>query len=95
VSARRVNLPLKCPRNSAFCRIDADLLPTEIQSGQAGDTNLGYETFLNGTLVSNIAIDTSQVAADTIDYVATDNNDLTSTSTRTVITEATASSSAQ
>jgi len=53
--------------------------------GQAGDTNLGYKTFLNGTLVSNIAIDTSQVATDTIDYVATDQNGLTATSTRIVI----------
>ncbi|MGD0023669.1 MAG: hypothetical protein ABSC37_03430 [Xanthobacteraceae bacterium] len=29
--------------------------------GQAGDTNLGYQTFLNGTLVS-ILLDTSQIA---------------------------------
>ena len=49
----------------------------------------------NGTLVSNIAIDTSQVATDTIDYVATGTDGLTATSTRTVIIEATASSSAQ
>jgi len=28
--------------------------------GQAGDTNLGYKTFLNGALVSNITLDTSQ-----------------------------------
>jgi hypothetical protein len=60
--------------------------------GQAADTNLGYETFLNGTLVSNIAIDTSQVATDTIDYVATDQTGLTATSTRTVIIEPAASS---
>jgi hypothetical protein len=53
--------------------------------GQAGDTNLGYETFLNGTLVSNIVLDTSQVATDTIDYVATDQTGLTATSTRTVL----------
>ena len=63
--------------------------------GQAGDTNIGTTTFLNGTLVSNIAIDTSQVATDTIDYVATGTDGLTATSTRTVIIEATASSSAQ
>jgi hypothetical protein len=55
--------------------------------GQAGDTNLGYTTFLNGALVSNIVIDTSRVATDTIDYVATDQNGLTATSTRTVIIE--------
>jgi hypothetical protein len=50
--------------------------------------DLGYKTFLNGTLVSNIIIDTTQVATDTIDYVATDTWDNTATSTRTVIIEA-------
>jgi Chaperone of endosialidase len=70
----------------------ADLGATVSDSGvgQAGDTNLGYTTFLNGTLVSNIVIDTSQVATDTIDYVATDQFGLTATSTRTVIIEAVA-----
>jgi hypothetical protein len=57
-------------------------------AGQAGDANLGYKTFLNGTLVSNIVIDTSEVATDTIDYIATDSTGLTATSTRTVIIEA-------
>ena len=61
---------------------------TDTGPGQAGDPNLGYQTFLNGTLVSNIAIDTSQVATDTIDYVASDTDGLTATSTRTVIIEA-------
>jgi hypothetical protein len=56
--------------------------------GQAGDTNLGYRTFLNGALVSNIVLNTSQIATDTIDYVATDQNGETATSTRTVIIEA-------
>jgi len=56
--------------------------------GQAGDANLGLKTFLNGTLVSNIVLDTSVVATDTIDYVATDTSGLTATSTRTVIIEA-------
>jgi hypothetical protein len=45
--------------------------------GQAGDANLGYQTFLNGTLVSNITIDTSEVATDTVQYVATDTAGLT------------------
>ena len=53
-----------------------------------GDANLGYQTYLNGTLVSNIAIETTQVATDTIDYVATDTDGLAATSTRTVIIEA-------
>jgi hypothetical protein len=61
---------------------------SDVGPGQAGETNLGFETFLNGTLVSNILIDTSQAATDTIDYVATDSNGLTATSTRTVIVEA-------
>jgi hypothetical protein len=50
--------------------------------------DLGYKTFLDGALVSNIVIDTSQVATDTIDYVATDTWGNTATSTRTVIIEA-------
>jgi hypothetical protein len=57
--------------------------------GQAGDTNLGITTFLNGTLVSNIVLDTSEIATDTIDYVATDTAGLTATSTRTVLIEPT------
>jgi hypothetical protein len=43
--------------------------------GSATDSeghSLGYKTFLNGTLVSNIVIDTTQAATDTIDCVATD-----------------------
>jgi hypothetical protein len=55
--------------------------------------DLGYKTFLDGALVSNIIIDTSQVATDTIDYVATDTWGNTSTSTRTVLIDAASSSS--
>ena len=47
--------------------------------------DLSYRTFINGVLSGNILIDTSQVATDTIDYVATDTWGNTSTSTRTVI----------
>jgi hypothetical protein len=39
-------------------------------------------------LTSNIVIDTSQPATDTIDYVATDQSGLTSKSSRTLIVEA-------
>jgi hypothetical protein len=35
--------------------------------------DLSYRTFINGVLSGNILIDTSQIATDTIDYVATDN----------------------
>jgi hypothetical protein len=55
--------------------------------GQAGDTNLGLKYFLNGALVSNIVLDTSAVATDTIDYVATDTWGNAATSTRMVIVE--------
>ena len=41
----------------------------------------------NGALLRSIVIDTSSLATDTIDYVATDPNGLTATSTRTVIIE--------
>jgi len=51
------------------------------------DQNLGLKYFLNGALVSNIVIDTSAAATDTIDYVATDQAGNTATSTRTVIVE--------
>jgi hypothetical protein len=67
--------------------VDLGATVTDTGPGQAGDTNLGYSTFLNGTLVSNIVIDTSEMATDTIDYVATDTDGLTATSTRTVIIE--------
>ena len=50
--------------------------------------DLGYKTFLDGALVSNIVIGTTQVATDTIDYVATDTWGNTATSTRSVIIEA-------
>jgi Carboxyl transferase domain/Domain of unknown function (DUF5011) len=63
-------------------------------TGPQADLNLGIETFLNGVLVSPIVIDTSAVSTDTIDYVATDQNGLTSTSTRTVIVEPAATPSA-
>ena len=58
---------------------------TRQSRGPQADLNLGIHTFLNGTLVSNIVVDTSAPATDTIDYVVTDQNGLTST--RTVIIE--------
>jgi hypothetical protein len=51
------------------------------------DKNLGIKTFLNGALVSDIVLDTSAVATDTIDYVLTDPTGLTATSTRTILIE--------
>jgi hypothetical protein len=43
------------------------------------------KAFLKGQLTSNIVIDTSAAATDTIDYVATDPSGLVATSTRTII----------
>jgi Domain of unknown function (DUF5011) len=63
-------------------------------TGPQADLNLGIKTFLNCSLVSNILLDTSGVATDTIDYVATDSVGLTSTSTRTILIEAAAPTSA-
>jgi hypothetical protein len=57
-------------------------------TGPQADLNLGIQTFVNGVAITPVHIDTSQAATDTIDYVATDQNGLTSTSTRTVIVEA-------
>jgi hypothetical protein len=57
-------------------------------TGPQADLNLGIMTYVNGAPMSPVQIDTSTVATDTIDYVATDSAGLTSTSTRTVIIEA-------
>jgi hypothetical protein len=56
-------------------------------TGPQQDLNLGITTYVNGTEMSPVQIDTSTEATDTIDYVATDQYGLTSTSTRTVIIE--------
>jgi hypothetical protein len=57
-------------------------------TGPQADINLGVKTFLNGALVSDIVLDTSAAATDTVDYVATDPTGLTSTSTRLVVVDA-------
>jgi hypothetical protein len=57
-------------------------------TGPQADLNLGITTFLNGTLVSNIVLETSSTATNTIDYVVTNQNGQTSTTTRTVIVSA-------
>src|SRR5579862_2928948 len=58
-------------------------------TGPTADLNLGIATYVNGVEMSPVQIDTSAAATDTIDYIATDQNGLTSTSTRIVIIEAT------
>jgi hypothetical protein len=58
---------------------------TDIGPGQAGDNNLGFVTYVNGILVTNISLNTSSSTAYEIDYVATDQLGNTATSTRTVV----------
>jgi len=58
---------------------------TPERSPKAADLNLGITTYVNGTEMNPIQLDTTQAATDTIAYVATDSQGLTSTSTRTVI----------
>ncbi|MDR3570896.1 MAG: tail fiber domain-containing protein, partial [Candidatus Pacebacteria bacterium] len=57
-------------------------------TGPVGDLNLDIHTFVNGVATEPVAIDTTQAATDTIEYVVTDQNGSTATSTRTVIVEA-------
>jgi len=57
-------------------------------TGPQGDLNLGITTYVNGSEMNPVQIDTSTAATDTIAYVATDQNGLSSTTTRTVIVEA-------
>jgi hypothetical protein len=54
--------------------------------------DLSYRTFINGVLSGNMLLDTSQIAKDTIDYVAIDTWGNTATSTRTIIVESASSS---
>jgi hypothetical protein len=57
-------------------------------TGPQADLKLGIQTFVNGVEMSPVQIDSSAVATDTTDYVAIDQDGLTSTSTRTVIVQA-------
>ncbi len=51
------------------------------------DLNFGTQTFVNAVAMSPVRIDASAAATDTIDYAATDQNGLISTSTRMVSVE--------
>ncbi len=57
-------------------------------TGPKADLNLGVQTFVGTTPMSQAVIDTSAPATYHIYYVVTDANGLTSTSTRTVIVQA-------
>jgi hypothetical protein len=60
-------------------------------TGPQQDLNLGIATFLNGTKVDAIQLDTSTTSTSTIDYVVTDQFGTTATATRTVIVQPAAS----
>jgi len=57
-------------------------------TGPQADLNLGITTYVNGSEMNPVQIDTSAAATDTIGYVATDQNGLSATSTRIVVIEA-------
>jgi hypothetical protein len=75
--------------NPAIIQVGATYngLSATIEGPQA-DLNLGIVTYVNGTPMNPVQLDTTQAATDTIQYVATDSTGLTSTSTRTVIIQA-------
>lgn len=52
------------------------------------DHNLGIHLYVDGASTDAVQLDTSVAGQHTIDYVATDTSDLTSTSTRIVIVSA-------
>ena len=56
-------------------------------TGPTADLNLGILTFLNGTKVDAIQLDTSTTSTSTIDYVVTDQFGTAATATRTVIVQ--------
>jgi len=56
-------------------------------TGPTADLNLGILTFLNGTKVDVIQLDTSTTSTSTIDYVVTDQFGIAATATRTVIVQ--------
>jgi hypothetical protein len=66
-------------------------------AGPEQDLNLGLDAIVDGgatTTVSNIQIDTSEPGTQTIEYVATDQNGLEGTATRTVTVVAASDSDA-
>ena len=74
--------------NPAIIEVGESYSDLGATANDSAGNDLGIKYFLNGALVSNIVLDTSKVATDTIDYVATDTYGNTATSTRTVIVEA-------
>jgi len=64
-------------------------------SGPQQDLNLGIHLYIDGSATDAVAIDTTTPATHSIDYVVTGISGLTSTSTRTVIVSAPATTISQ
>ena len=92
---RRPTPRLKC-KSMATVRLSSKSAPPTTTSGRhhrpAARPQSRHQTFVNGTAMSPVQIDTSIAATDTIAYVVTDQSGLTATSTRTVIIEPAANS---
>jgi hypothetical protein len=54
-------------------------------TGPQSDLNLGIHTFVDGIATDPVVIETTSSGTHSIDYVVTDQNGLTATTTRTVI----------
>ena len=75
--------------NPAIIQVGASYSDLGAQiTGPQADLNLGIQTFVGTTPMSQAVIDTSTTTTYHINYVVTDSQGLTSTSTRTVIVEA-------
>jgi hypothetical protein len=72
-------------KNPAEIELGADYADLGAGVSDNDDHNLGIHTFLNGTAVESITLDTSAEGTHTIEYVATDQAGNTATSSRTVI----------
>jgi surface protein with Ig-like domain len=59
-------------------------------TGPQTDLNLGIHLYIDGRAVDAVQLDTTNSAIHQVDYVVTDENGLTSTTTRTVIVSAVA-----
>ena len=74
--------------NPAVIQIGANYSDLGVRiTGPQANLNLSLATYLNGVAMSPIVVNAGTPATDTIAYVVTDQNGLTSTSTRAVIIE--------
>jgi len=70
--------------NPANIEVGATYVDLGVIARDSNGLDLSVRNFVNGTRVDQISLDTSTSTSYTIDYSATDNNNLTATSTRVV-----------